>query len=133
MGEGSTSILLDVLQIVVPALLIVGGGALGYWKYLQDKASKQGEIWGDFKLQAEQAAWERVKHTIDMQAERIDDQDKRIEILEESVNTWKGKFSDAIVCIEELENKFGECEKVREMLEEKNAKLELENQRLKKN
>jgi len=114
---------LDVLQIVIPALLIVGGGAVAYWKYLQEKgrllrldSQKEDQILGEYKLEAERAAWEQVKHVIEMQAIRIDAQEARIASLEQDVEMWKQKFDDAIHDIEDLENKFDECQKVREML-----------------
>lgn len=121
------SILLDVLQIVIPtmvsAILIIGGGLLAYLKLVRegqrlssaDAAEKQ-QQWADYKLKAEQAAWERVKHTIDMQAERIDEQEKRIADLEK-------EFRKATRCIRILEEKFGECERNVELLERENEKL----------
>ena len=123
MEETAPSILLDVLQIVIPAILIVGGGGVAYWKYLQERhrvssagAREHEQRWADYKLKAEQAAWERVKHTIDMQAARIDDQDERIEELER-------EFRESKRCIRILEEKFGECERNVELLEKENEKL----------
>ncbi len=134
MEEQAPSILLDVLQIVIPtlvsAILIIGGGLLAYLKYTRERqrlssadvAEKQ-QQWADYKLKAEQAAWERVKHTIDMQAERIDDQDKRIADLEK-------KFRKSNECIRVLEEKYGECERNIELLEQKNVALSKENKEL---
>jgi predicted nuclease with TOPRIM domain len=134
MEEQAPSILLDVLQIVIPtlvsAILIIGGGLFAYLKYVRDRqrlssadAEEQQQQWAGYKLKAEQAAWERVRNTIDMQAARIDDQDKRIAELEK-------KFRKSNECIRILEEKFGECERNVELLEEKNVSLSKENEEL---
>ena len=134
MEEQAPSILLDVLQIVIPtvvsAMLIIGGGLLAYLKFIRERqrlssvdAAEKQQQWADYKLKAEQAAWERVKHTIDMQAKRIDEQDERIAGLEK-------EFRKATKCIAVLEEKFGECERNVELLEEKNKLLSTENEEL---
>lgn len=91
----TTLIWLDILQIIIPALLIVGGGAIAYWKFLQEQENKSQQRAADReqalveqegtlannKLKAEEAVWVRLKATIDIQAKRIDHLEEEVEKL----------------------------------------------------
>ena len=140
-----TKIWLDVLQIIIPALLIVGGGSVGWWKYLQEQErqkviseakrkkeeqERQKDL-SDYRLQADKAAWERVKSTISIQADRINAQDKKILALEQQVEDYHSEAKKSAECVRKLEVMFGDCEKQVKLLEDRNEKLERENYTLK--
>lgn len=86
----TTQIWLDILQIIIPVLLIVGGGALAYWKFLQEQERKQvihdaeiSQAATNNKMKAEEASWKRVNETIEAQAKRIDHLEEDVRKLRE--------------------------------------------------
>ena len=90
------SVVWNILQIVIPSLLFVGGGSIAYWKWLQEQNRntkeakvKQKQELSDYKLRADQAAWERVQYTIDYQDSRIKDLQERCVELESEVKTLR--------------------------------------------
>ena len=90
---------LDVLQIIIPALLIVGGGAAAYWKFLQEQENKKElgkkdreqaladfqlgfeKLSADNKLKIDEATWGRLQETLAMQTKRIDHLEEEVEKL----------------------------------------------------
>ena len=117
------TLLLDILQIVIPALLIVGGGALGYWKFLHQQEAKDKLRIAELKaqgashrLKADDAAWKRMMQVMDDQSIRIDTQDTRISKLEMEIG-------EANVCIGKLQRISKDCQDSLEECEEDNHKL----------
>jgi len=105
MNNDTTKIWLDILQILVPALAVVITGSIGYWKYLKeeerkralDEATKdQGQ--SNIKIRVEEAVWTKVQQTIEAQAFRLDEQDKKMEHQDAKIVELEGKFS---LCDEE--------------------------------
>lgn len=117
-----TQTLLDVLQIVVPAIMIAGGGAVAWWKYLQQREAEK----DNFKVQADQAAWQRVQDTISRQADTISDHEAKIEKLEMTTMEQQVEITKSKNCIDKLEKEFGECKEDRERLKKENHVLEQE-------
>ena len=85
MVSDNTQVWLDVLQILIPALLIVGGGAAAYWRYIRDQERAGSNAASEFRLKAGQAAWERVQYTVDSQAERINALEVEVKELRQEV------------------------------------------------
>lgn len=82
------STLIGVLQIIVPALLIVGGGAVAYWKFLQEREAtralmndEERKVWLENRLKFDEASWLRLKETIDIQSARIDALEEEVKKL----------------------------------------------------
>ena len=55
---------LEILQIIIPAVLIVGGGSVAYWRFMQEQESTKRQDESDYRLKADNAAWQRVNCVI---------------------------------------------------------------------
>ena len=104
--------ILEILQILIPAVLIVGGGGIAYWRFLQEQENnkriynteRQQEM-RDYKLEAERMAWDNNINTIkylqeEVQLLRVKNQEKR-QLIEEIYIELRQKNRK----IEELQSK----------------------------
>ena len=128
-------VLLEILQIVVPALLIVGGGGIAYWKFLRQQAVDKNkdnnalnkelrQQLAEYVLTAEKEVWSNVEQTMKRQSLKLAEQEAKMAVLEE-------EFAKCQICISELQKEYGDCRKYTTLLESQNHSLAQENQVLK--
>ena len=99
---------LDVLQIIIPALLIVGGGAIAYWKFLREQDNKyqdrvekrkhdayaREQILLDTRLKTDEAIWVRMQGIIEKQSSRIDHLEEEVNKLREENNLLRSMLEE---------------------------------------
>ena len=94
------SVIRDILTILVPALLIVGGGAFQYWRFMQRTEADKKKDQSDYQLKADQAAWQRVNEVMAEQAETNIERKREIVTLKQEIAQLKTE----IKYLEELLN-----------------------------
>ncbi len=88
-------IAIEVLRSVVPIVIAAGAGGAAYWKNLQANEQARKKLLAeesrtkrDYRLKADDAAWERV-HDV------ITEQQEEIKTLNNNINIWHKKFEES--------------------------------------